>query len=261
MGRTAKKTTESKTAEIKTTPKEVVESIVEKSENPTIEKKVEDTKVKDKQIAMLTAQLEAQQKAMEEMMAKMQAMSTMQTPAVQIIKDTTDIYRKIKVVSCCPYFLNLSTEQGGGGILYKFPRYGHVEHIKFGDLEKCVHHYRTSFERGDAYICDIDAVNELGLADAYQNLYNADELNDIIHLKNGEIDVDKICNMGVYDTYSHEFTDTSARDNIIDAIINNIAKGERYDRNLLFILGEKLGIDIDEKAKQIKEVLESTKEK
>ena len=163
--------------------------------------------------------------------------------------------RRVKVISCVPCRLNLTTESKGGGIKYVFPHFGYVQNIRLTNLEKCVHENRQSFERGDCYICDPLAVAELDLSDAYQHLYTAEELQDIILLKHDELDIEKICGMGVYDEFKKTFVDTSARDRVIDSIVENLAKGVNYDMNLIYKLGEKLNVDLIEAANKCKEVM------
>lgn len=238
---TAKKATETET---KTTTKKT-----------TTTKKAADTS----EVDALKAQIEAQNKAMAEMMEKMKAMTEQMEntsqPQIQIVRDRSAEDRKVKVVSCVDCFLNLTTGAKGSGLKYEFPRFGTSHNIKMSNLEKCVHEHRNSFLRGDCYICDPDAVAELGLSEAYEKLYDVDALNDIIKLAHGETDVERICGMGTYDPYTQEFIDTSARDKVIDAIATNMAKGVYYDRNLIYKLSEKLGIDLDAKAAKAKEVL------
>lgn len=163
--------------------------------------------------------------------------------------------RRVKVISCVPCRLNLTTESKGGGIKYVFPYFGYVQNIRLTNLEKCVHENRRSFERGDCYICDPLAVAELDLSEAYQSLYTAEELRDIILLKHADIDIEKICGMGVYDEFKQEFVDTSSRDRVVDSIVENLAKGVNYDMNLIYKLSEKLNINLIESANKYKEVM------
>lgn len=180
-------------------------------------------------------------------------------PKVAVLKDSGLSSRRIKVVSCVHCWLNLTTEENGKGTKFEFPKFGYQHNIRYDVLEKCVHNHRACAERGDFYICDPEAVADLGLGDCYQNLYNADEINDIIHFKNGEVDVDKIVGMAVYDSYREEYTDTTTRDNAIQTIAENIANGETYDLNLIDSLSKKTGVDINKIVEQIKAIANKSK--
>lgn len=231
------------------------------AKNSDKDKIVDETEL---EVAELKKQIEEQQSIIKNMMDKMSEMTKAMsennsTPNIQIVKDTSSQNRKVKVISCIDCFLNLTTEPKGGGIKYEFPRFGTSHSIKMENLEKCVHEHRNSFLRGDCYICDPEAVAELGLSEAYEHLYNAQELNDIIMLRHGEVDVEKIYGMGVYDEFSHELIDDTSRKNAIDAIAMNLAKGVEYDRNLIYMLNRKLNIDLDEMASKAKEVIDKGK--
>lgn len=207
------------------------------------------------------ADLEKIVKEQQEQMAQMaKLMEEMKSQKVVTVAPSQDLAgRKIKVISCIHNWLNLSTEPKGGGTIYEFPHFGYKHNIRFENLEKCVHNLRKSAERGDFYICDPEAVAELDLSEAYEHIFNADELDDILHFRNGEDDVDKIVGMAIYDKYRNEYTDTTARDNAIATIAENIAKGERYDLNLIGELRDKTGVDIDDLVTKAKEVIEIQK--
>lgn len=249
----ATKKTTKETVELKDENKDTVQEV-----KPT---KTTSTKKEKEEVETLKKQLAEQQDVMAKMMEKMAEMTkameqTSTQPNIQIVKDTSSENRKIKVISCIDCCLNLTTAPKGAGMKYTFPRFGTSHNIKMDNLEKCVHEHRNSFLRGDCYICDPEAVAELGLSEAYENLYDAKALNDIIALKNGELDVERIYGMGIYDEFSHELIDATARDNVIDAIANNLAKGVNYDRNLIYMLNQKLGIDLDAMASKAREVLD-----
>lgn len=204
-----------------------------------------------------------QQEQMQEMAKLMEDMKNTNQSTIPVVQmaQTNDLSnRKIKVVSCLHCWLNLTTEEKGGGIKFEFPHFGYKHNIRFETLEKCVHNHRACAERGDFYICDPEAVAELDLSDAYSNLYNVDEIENIIQLKNGENDVDKIVGMSKFDKYKNEYVDTEMRDNAIKKIAENIANGEKYDLNLIASLTEKTGVDIDTLIEQAKEIINIKKE-
>ena len=256
MANTTKNTASSKKATTKAEPKTTSKGT---SESKPVNKDVEDSKVKELENIVATqnkqmTEMMEQMKLMQQQMAEAKTAVT-STPTVTLVQDKGLQAKKIKVISCVHCWLNLTTDPQGSGKEYTFPNFGYSQNIKYDDLEKCVHNHRNSAERGDFYICDPEAVADLGLSDEYQNLYNADELNDIAHFTNGVDDVDKIIGLAMVDSYTGEYINTSLRDNLVQSIAENIAKGEDYDWNCINKLQEKTGINITELIDNAKAVI------
>jgi len=148
--------------------------------------------------------------------------------------------KKIKVVSLMHYLVNLSTDPMGQGKIFVFEDYGSTIKIKFDDLEDCYASYRKTFEDGSLYIADADAVEELGLTEDYQKIYDKKTVDKIILLKT-ELEVDMFLNMS-----------TDLRDSTARAIADRMVSGEKYDLNLTHRIEQEADIDFEKMVSDIK---------
>lgn len=189
----------------------------------------------------------------EQMNLMMEQMKSLQSNPIQRLITKDDITtRKIPVISLLHNPAILSTEQYGAGTPYQFPEYGTERKIKFTDLERIVNLCKTIafdtnndtsfFERGDFYICDSEAVEELGLESFYENIFTKEMVDRCIDLKDETaINIFKGAN-------------DSIKKSVIRAIIDNINNGHNYDLNLIAILSKAYGEDIQEIAEKDKQI-------
>lgn len=194
------------------------------------------------------SEMQEQMKMMMEQMKNIQ--SAPNTQYVGVKDDITT--RKIPVISLIHNPAILSTEQYGAGTPYQFPEYGTERKIKFTDLERIVNLCKTIafdtnnessfFERGEFYICDAEAVEELGLESFYENIFTKEMVDKCIELKDETaINIFKGAN-------------DSIKESIVHAIVDNINSGGSYDLNLLAILSKAYGQDIQELAEKDKQI-------
>jgi len=211
----------------------------------TIEKvdEIKEPKVQNnKDNTALEAQLsETNAKLAEALKAIDQLMQNQSQPVQStLVSDNSLKGKKIKVVNLMRYQVNLSTEPNGAGKTYVFEDYGSTMKIKFDDLEDCYSSYRKTFEDGWLYIMDADAVEELGLKDDYQKLYDKQTVDNIIALKS-ELEVNMFLNM------SQDLQDSTAR-----AIADKMVDGKKYDLNLTHMIEEATDIDFEKMVSDIK---------
>ena len=70
-----------------------------------------------------------------------------------------------------------------------------VKNISFSDLSDIVAAYPYTMEKGLIFICDKDAVEELGLSEEYEKIYTKEKIEEISKLST-DLDVDFFVNMG-----------------------------------------------------------------
>lgn len=211
-----------------------------KKVEPLIEienKKVDNSQ--DELIKKLMAQLEEQNAKMAEMQKQIEDNKT-QT----VVVNNSDSIRgkKVKIINLMQNPLNISTEPNGGGRVYSFKNYGDSRLIKFDDLADIVASYPYTMEHGLAYICDKEVVEELGLTDDYAKLFDKERMDKVVWLKE-ESDLELFLGM-----------DINLQESAAKRIAELLNANERMDYNYLRTIKEKTGIDIEEIAKELKEL-------
>ena len=207
-------------------------------------KKVEEKKTDNSQeelIKKLMAQLEEQNAKMVEMQKQIENNNQPQTVVVNN-ENNSMRGKKVKVVNLMQNPLNISTEQNGNGRVYSFKNYGDSRLIKFDDLADIVASYPYTMEHGLAYICDKEVVEELGLADDYAKLFDKERMDKVVKLRE-ESDLDLFLGM-----------DINLQESAAKRIAELINANERMDYNYLRIIKEKTGIDIEEIARELKDL-------
>ena len=203
------------------------------------EKKIDNSQ--DELIKKLMAQIEEQNAKMAEMQKQIENNNQPQTVVVN--NENNSIRgKKVKVVNLMQNPLNISTEQNGNGRVYSFKNYGDSRLIKFDDLADIVASYPYTMEHGLAYICDKEVVEELGLADDYAKLFDKERMDKVVKLRE-ESDLDLFLGMDI------NLQESAAR-----RIAELINANERMDYNYLRIIKEKTGIDIEEIARELKDL-------
>lgn len=205
---------------------------------PKVEEKKTDNN-QDELIKKLMAQIEAQNVKMAEMQQQIESKSQ---PVVVSNNNESIRGKKVKVVNFMQNPLNISTEPNGGGRTYSFKNYGDSRLIKFDDLADIVASYPYTMEHGLAYICDKEVVKELGLEDEYAKLFDKDKMDKVVKLRE-EADLDLFLGM-----------DINLQESAAKRIAELINANERMDYNYLRTIKEKTGIDIEEIAKELKDL-------
>lgn len=211
-----------------------------KTVNTPVENNVK-TENQDDIIKKLMAQLEEQNAKMAEMQKQIESNNKPQTVVVN--NDNTNMRsKKVKVVNLMQNPLNISTEPNGGGRIFTFNKYGDSRIIKFDDLADIVSAYPYTMEHGLAYICDKEVVEELGLAEEYKKLFDKEKMDKVIWLRE-ESDLDLFLGM-----------DINLQESAAKRIAELINANEKMDYNYLRTIKEKTGIDIEQIAKELKDL-------
>ena len=204
--------------------------------------KTEEIKVENNQeelIKQLMAQIAEQNAKMAEMQSQINNQSQ---PATIIQQANTMSSKKVKVVNLMHNPLNVSTEPNGRGRVYTFRDYGDSKLIKYDDLVEIVSAYPNTMESGVAYICDKEAVESLGLTEEYERLFDKKTMDKIMWLKE-ETDLELFLGM------NKDLQESTAVE--IAKLLN---ANERIDFNYLRVIKDKTGLDIEEIAKNLKDM-------
>lgn len=209
--------------------------------------------------AELRTKYDEMQVQLQLMMEKINSMSI--APTNPVIDKTSLMTRKINVISLIPNPATLSTEKGGGGKTFLFPTYGSKQKIRMDDLENIVILTKqiaqetqlnlsggetpsSFFERGEFYICDAEAVEELGLSDYYEDILDKTKIDEIVNLTTD-------LSISLF-----EGANTRIRENIVSLIIDKLVNGAIYDYGKLHRISEIYGRDITEMAENVKKIKE-----
>lgn len=218
----------------------------------TTKKKETTTKVaKDDTLALLMKQIEEMRQQLEQQKEEKNGMEQL----IEALKGTQAqsngkvLSQKVKVVSLISNTLVLSTEEFGGGTVFTFKKFGDIVTMRTSQLEQIlsIQGYRRQAEDMLFYICDADIVEDQDLTDYYDGI-DKSKIEYITSLTEDNC-IDLLCGLS-----------EGLRTSITTSICENIAKGMKYDRNRLAIIKEKLNIDIESIAEELKRV-ESKKAK
>lgn len=211
-------------------------STVTKVENNNIKTENQDDIIKKlmEQIAEQNAKMAEMQKQIENNNA----------PTVVVSNDNSSVIRgkKIKVINLMQNPLNIATQPNGRGRVYSFKNYGDSRLIKFDDLADIVAAYPYTMEHGLAYICDKEAVEELGLTDEYSKLFDKERMDKVVWLRE-ESDLDLFLGM-----------DVNLQESAAIRIAELLNANEKMDYNYLRTIKEQTGIDIEAIAKELKDL-------
>lgn len=147
----------------------------------------------------------------------------------------------IKVISLCPYTLNLATEMYGRGRVYTFKKFGEVKRIRYQDLVDIIELHRNFLEDGFYAILDESVIRRHGLEDQYTQVLTYENMEKI--LEGNESDA-----VNFFKNASKK-----QQEHIALMYVEKINNGEEVDRNFLDRLSRVIGYSIDEKARNVKE--------
>lgn len=194
----------------------------------------------------LMAQMEAMKAELEATKQEKSSMSEL-VEALKGDKSTNKaLPQRVKVISLVDNILVLSTLPNGGGTVFTFPSFGHAITIRTSQLEDIlsVPAYRSQAEEPLFYICDTAIVEDQQLTDVYENI-DKDRI-EYIKTLGEDLCVDLFCGLG-----------ERLKESVVSFYVENIAKhGISYDRNRLGMILDRTGIDIEAKAKDMKQTLD-----
>jgi hypothetical protein len=151
----------------------------------------------------------------------------------------------IKVISLCPYYLNLSTQSKGRGKLYTFSKFGEVKRIIYRDLIEIIENHSNFLNDGLFLIMNRDVIRRHGLDDLYEKLLTKEKIETI--LEGNQSDA---VNM-------FRAANPKQQDLICNMIISEMADGKEMDLNFLDRISRVVATRIDKY--DIVEKVEDTK--
>ena len=222
---------------------------------PTVETKTVDNSNDElikqlmEQVANLTKQVEDAKKQADSANSEKSDLQQL-VDVLQANKSNLDkLPTKVKVISLLENQLNLSTQPNGQGKIYAFSKLGDSKIIRMQDLEEILSivQYREQAEKGYYYICNADVVEEFGLTEDYEHIFNDKILADVETLKSDNaVDIFVGLNESVQQSLARKMAE-------------NIANGVRLDRNKLEDIRLATDIDIEKMANDFKEFKEKNK--
>lgn len=208
-------------------------------------------------IAKLMAQMEEQSKAMAELQKQVNDANKEKTDLqdlVDVLKDKNtntekDLPKKVKVVNLLANTLNLSTMPMGMGKVFNFEKFGSMVTMKTSDLEDIlsIPAYRRQAEEGLFYICDSNIVDDQDLTEEYKKIYDKNTIEYIVGL------TDDAC-VDMFVGLNDEM-----KDSLSTKMAEDIINGKSLDRNRLAEIQMRTTIDIEQMAKDLKDIKEKLK--
>lgn len=167
---------------------------------------------------------------------------------VDSIRINPDEY--IKIMSLCPYTLNLSTEAKGRGKTFSFQQFGQVKRILYSDLVLIIENHSNFLNDGYFVILNSSVVRRHGLDEIYEHILTKENIDKIL--------------VGNQSDAVSLFKNANANQQklIVDLFIQKILNGEQIDYNFLDRLSRIIGFNIAEKAESIRkqqEILNTSK--
>ncbi len=152
----------------------------------------------------------------------------------------------IKVISLCPYRLNLSTRPRGEGRVFGFEKFGEVKRIRYSDLVEILEVHDSFLRDGFFTILDTDIIQKHGLEEAYERILTKENIDKV--LESNQSDAVNL------------FKNANERQQelIILMFIKKFVDGEEVNLNFLDRISRVVGYSIHDRAIQTKEQKEST---
>ncbi len=159
----------------------------------------------------------------------------------------TDKY--VKVMSLCPYPLNLSTEGFGRGRIFYFKEFGEVKRIMYRYLVDIINSHRNFLEKGYFYILNRAVIHEQALEETYSKILTKESIETILNGKNNDITISlfKSANEG-------------QKELICQLLIDRRLVGEDIDLNMWDKINRIVNGALEDKYKIAKEQLDALEE-
>jgi RecJ-like exonuclease len=195
--------------------------------------------------------LKSEQETMKKQMTKIEEMMEMlmnkqAEPAVRPMEEFVDSNQPIppneyvRVTSLVRGKLNVSTERFGRGTIFHFSAFGQTKNINYQTLENIVNNNRSFAEKGYFFIHNSKAVKDLMLEEYYKNILSREDMVEIIENKGSDI-------VELFKT-----SNDSQRQQIVELLVEHVAKGGNIDFNKLNIMSSIYEKDISVMITEVK---------
>ena len=175
-----------------------------------------------------------------EMMSKVNTNLSVESPK----KEVLGMDRDVLFISLCLGTLNLSTARNGGGEIYTFHEFGEEQMIPYSDAKNIIKNNKSFIKGGKVFIDDEDIIQNERLTKDYEKILDYKGLSQLF--KEDVQTFEKI----------FQGIPRGQQESFADILIQKIIKGEKIDRNLIYIVNQELNIDIEEKIQNGKNLIE-----
>lgn len=175
-----------------------------------------------------------------EMMSKVNTNLSVESPK----KEVLGMDRDVLFISLCLGTLNLSTARNGGGEIYTFHEFGEEQMIPYSDAKNIIKNNKSFIKGGKVFIDDEDIIQNERLTKDYEKILDYKGLSQLF--KEDVQTFEKI----------FQGIPRGQQESFADILIQKIIKGEKIDRNLIYIVNQELNIDIEEKIQNGKNLME-----
>jgi hypothetical protein len=159
----------------------------------------------------------------------------------------------IQVMSLIPFHLNLSTRERGGGKTYKFDHFGQVKRILYSDLVDIFETHPAFLQAGYFYILSPKVIRHHGLDDVYKGILTKEKIEQILTSESSNMET---C-VSLYQS-ANKLQQEIIVAFMVDKLVEN---PDALDLNMVNRITTLSGVNITEKAKDIKESFSPPEEK
>lgn len=163
------------------------------------------------------------------------------------IKNSVYADEFIPVMNICPMRLTLTTEPYGGKET-NFGGFGDVKRISYGDLVLIMNSHPRFVEQGFYYIMDERVVKKHGLSEVYNTILTKEK-------------IEKIIDMGDEALGLYRSANETQRNFINGILIRKLINEEDIDLNMVSKISKISGIDLVEKARETRDIMQGEEEK
>jgi hypothetical protein len=152
----------------------------------------------------------------------------------------------IKIVSLCPYLLNLLTEKNGPGRVYSFSSFGEVKRIVYSDVMKIIETNRNFLDRGFFYLMDSRLITKHGLGEIYEKILTKESIEKILEGKSNDI------------VSLFKSANPTQKEIVVDLLIEKMVKyPDSIDLNMVDKIYRASGVNIQQKADEARKLQET----
>lgn len=206
-----------------------------------------------KQVSELTGTVETLLKIIEENKKREEEMANLikdmennkPLEVAQESKSTVkDMERDVLFISLCMGTLNLSTRKNGDGEIYTFNEFGEEQMIPYQDAKNIIKNNKSFIKGGKVFIDDEDLIQNERLTKDYENILDYKGLKDLFNT-----------DAATFEKIFKSIPD-GQKQSFKDILGQKIIKGEKIDRNLIYIVNQELNTNIEESIENGKNLTE-----
>jgi hypothetical protein len=183
-----------------------------------------------------------QVKELTELVASLTKIIEEKDKEIEVRNKDTD--RDVLFISLCIGTLNLSTARNGGGDIYTFHEFGEEQMIPYSDAKNIIKNNKSFIKGGKVFIDDEDLIKNERLTKDYENILSYKKLLDLFNVD--------------AQTFEKIFSSIpkGQKESFKDILSQKIIKGEKVDRNLIYIVNQEMNTNIEEKIENGKNLME-----